>query len=498
MEFKKIDAFFKDKKSVLVILLFSIIIFLIPFSYRNTSFDGLPSGSLPYYHARMAEAFGQGLPLKDDAVYSARTYQINIYDYILFMLTKLIPISRLSFFLPIVFGILSLIFFVQILRQNHAPPSFINIAIILLVTSPLFIFTFTQSNQFSLILFLILLAFMLFYRKKTLFLALPVFAVLSFFGPRILFMVILFLWGYSSYINKEKRFFIIMGMMIALFAAQQFLPCDFGIVDYPVENPYSEFISDLGGIFGIGIMHVSLMLYGFIVFWMHKESSYFTKIVFLILLISIFFVDYSIIFYYNFIISIMGAIALISLTKRKWYSKEMKYVTVLIITCGLLFSTISYMKRISLDYPIPEQAESLYWLRNNMPRGEIFTLKDYGLFVHYLSGNKVIVDEFSSGDSLIVNDMENIYYSRALNTTQDLLERYNVSYLWITEEMKNGTVWHDEDEGLLFLLRNNKTFKQIYNDAPFVEIWEVVWVTRHFKIIDKSNESIEELLAQEI
>jgi hypothetical protein len=39
--------------------------------------------------------------------------------------------------------------------------------------------------------------------------------------------------------------------------------------------------------------------------------------------------------------------------------------------------------------------------------------------------------------------------------------------------MKEGEVWENREEGLLFLLRNNETFKNIYSSKDS-EIWKVI------------------------
>ena len=60
-------------------------------------------------------------------------------------------------------------------------------------------------------------------------------------------------------------------------------------------------------------------------------------------------------------------------------------------------------------------------------------------------------------------DSNVLFYNRSLKETKRLLNKYNVSYIWIDSEMKQGLVWTKEKQGLLFLLRNKETFKNIYN-----------------------------------
>ena len=68
---------------------------------------------------------------------------------------------------------------------------------------------------------------------------------------------------------------------------------------------------------------------------------------------------------------------------------------------------------------------------------------------------------------------EEIFQSRDLKTVVSLLSQNNIRYIFIDEKMKEGLVWKRPDQGMLLLLKNNETFKNIY-DQDNMEIWEVI------------------------
>ena len=70
----------------------------------------------------------------------------------------------------------------------------------------------------------------------------------------------------------------------------------------------------------------------------------------------------------------------------------------------------------------------------------------------------------------ITND---IFYSRNINKTLDLINENNLTYILITKEMKQGQVWTSNDQGLLFLIRYYASFKNIYDDDN-IELWQVL------------------------
>ena len=71
------------------------------------------------------------------------------------------------------------------------------------------------------------------------------------------------------------------------------------------------------------------------------------------------------------------------------------------------------------------------------------------------------------------NDSMTIFNSRNLKTTTQLLDKYNITYIWIDKKMKTGQVWEKENQGLLFLLKNSERFKSVY-DLDEVEIWTYI------------------------
>jgi len=71
----------------------------------------------------------------------------------------------------------------------------------------------------------------------------------------------------------------------------------------------------------------------------------------------------------------------------------------------------------------------------------------------------------------LFNTTDIIFYSRNIDITTSLLNKNNITYIWIDKDMKNQKVWTKPDQGLLFLLENSKIFKKVY-DRDSIEIWK--------------------------
>ena len=152
----------------------------------------------------------------------------------------------------------------------------------------------------------------------------------------------------------------------------------------------------------------------------------------------------------------------------KWESKLIRDLTLLIVVCGLLFSGMSYINRLSLDKPSDEIFEAL----SKIPSSKVvFSDIGYGNWISY-SGKKNVWDSFSNveGFDEIEKDMNKLVESRDYFETKEILDKYEIEFILIDKDLREK--WGGS--GLLYLLRyNEESFKKIYGED--VEVW------RYFK-----------------
>lgn len=234
-----------------------------------------------------------------------------------------------------------------------------------------------------------------------------------------------------------------------------------------------DILSDFGSFYGFSAFFLILALIGSYVLWAKKKEYLVLYIATIILFFSsLYFVFINI--FLNFFFAFFAAIGLTSLMKRKWEYKIIKNATLLLILCGLLFSTSSFINRVIDSEPNNAQVRSLEYLSLFPDQGIIFSHYNNGFLIEYFTNKQVIMDEnldYSQGLNERYNDTITIFYSRDLEHTKTLLDKYNVDYIWIDEKMKSGLVWNKKDQGLLFLFRNEETFNNIYSYQE-VEVWK--------------------------
>lgn len=142
------------------------------------------------------------------------------------------------------------------------------------------------------------------------------------------------------------------------------------------------------------------------------------------------------------------------------------------MVCGFIFSAVSYTNIVSNLGPNPDVVTSLYWLRENVAEDSV-VLAHYsrGFWINYFSERTPTLDSFSSKSNLAI--MDELFQTRDLRKAQIILREFDVNYIWIDSEMRDGLIWTKEKQGLLFLFIDEDNFNKVYANNN-VEIWEYI------------------------
>ena len=239
-------------------------------------------------------------------------------------------------------------------------------------------------------------------------------------------------------------------------------------VSFDAYGVVTEFFSDFGANLGIGIFSFILSIIGFIISWENKKSNFiFYMLIFCLIILILF--DKDMVFFLNILLVYYSASGFRYLMERKWDSEVLKTYLIIIFICGIIFSSGSFIKKISVAGPYQEELASFDSMTK---KGAVFSHYKFGYVIKQLSGHEPLTDysyyiNSENKEKIILS--EKIFMSRDYNEIKSFFDRYDIKYVWINKEMKSGLVWKKEDEGLLLVLESN--FKKIYNYKD-VEIWE--------------------------
>lgn len=315
--------------------------------------------------------------------------------------------------------------------------------------SPAFVYLFNVGERFGIAFLFSLIACYFLLNKNYLYSSINTLLIFLFdiwIGTFIIFISLLyFLLKY----DKKKLFYALVGVA----SASLLVFGDFN----------KDVISDLGAQIGSSVFALVFATFCFLFFWNRKKFLSLYGAALLLFLFSLK-VEFGI-FYFGLFLSILLALCFFELTRIKWESKLVRDLILLIFVCGLLFSGLSYVNRISNEKP----DEDIFNALNRLPDDAVvFSGINYGNWIRY-SGKKSVWNSFMSDKEVeqIEKDLVPILELRDYALAAEALEKYEVDYILLDNELKQK--W--QNSGLLYLMRyNNEEFRFLFEDDG-VEIW---------------------------
>ena len=466
-----------NKVFLYIFIMAVIVLLMVPF-FRMLS--GVMVGEESYYHAQMAgRILREGIPEIEPL--AARPYFFQPYHFVLAGFSLVLGIGAASFMVPFLCGLGSVIFFYKILRRFNFRPRKIFLIMAVYVLSPVFILIFSTSNHHCAALFFVVFGFYLFLKeqKKYFIAAAVLFGLAGLFSIFALAFSLAVLTAYCARKKEHtKRFYVVLGIAVLVLLSYLRLILYFGLPaleHITLKGVLIKYISDIGGILGYGIFNILLALLGLYFIWKKGKITLAYSLFFILVIVSFYFNGMNA--YLSLAFALFAGTGLYGLTRMKWHLKLIKKLTILVLIAGLLFSSISYIGRIDAMQPDEEVIKSLQWLKENSEPGEaVFSHYSKGFWIETVGNRPVVIDSlypYTSEFKTRINDSEKIFESRNLARTKELLDLYKVRYIWIDNEMTAGQVWSKEEEGLLFLFRNEETFDKIYDNEGIL-IYEYI------------------------
>ena len=448
LKFLKLE---KNVNAVIFILIIALLVLLVPHMFRYFYGSGMNN-----YFLSLSENF-----IQEDFVFP---YGL---PFVLGLLSLVLPLNITCIVLGVLLGLGSMYLFYIILKKFKVRLNLRIISCLVLSISPPFLYLFYGCNKYAIPIFLSLLAFYFFISEKKWFIF--SFLLVGLFNMGILFLN-LFLFLLYVLINRKYFKYFLKTLIISLIVfVISYIPTflSFGLPKiFVLDGFFKNFVSDLGGRFGLGIFSILIGGAGLFFSWKEKKKYWLVYLgIFALLLLAIRF-DV-VVLYFNFVLSFLIGIAFVSLVNRNWANKNVKSLMILVFVCGLLFSGLSYVNRIS-DSPSKEFVEGLDFLDG---RSVVFSSYENGLLIKS-EGNEVVLDEeFWNIEDVHERwkDSEKLFRGNNLNEALEIIGKYDIGFVFIDNKMKRE-IWDNKKEGLLFVLENR--FEKVF-DNNVVEIWKV-------------------------
>ncbi len=459
------------KKIVLFFL--CLIVLATPTAIRALK-DTPNAGDWGYLYLRRADGLvNGGFSFYDQLSFSGRSILLDGQSIVLAFFGLFFGLGLAYKILPIFFGLLSFILFYDSLERLKTSNKYFSS--FLLISSPVFIYTFSFFNELFLAVFLGVLIYWLLLREKENYAAVFLFLI-PFFNLTAFFLSCAFLiiWGI-----KRKKILRVAGLALIFWLFYFFIRFK--------SAPYLGYLQadwalifETGHLYGLSIFTLILVFFGFLILWKKKYCYNRIYISILLLLLTSFYTKFGLA-YIIFFLAPIGAVGWANLQRRKWESNEIKRVIVALIIFGLLFSSYSAIKSILVLEPTNELIEALQVLKR-LDEGIVFSDASNGFLINYFAQKKNFADQdfFYAPDAKQRHlDLKELFYSDSNTKIRDLMRKYNVNYILIDKRVREHML--KSNSNLLYFWLEKcpesvpcpRTFSKVYS-TDNVAIWKKI------------------------
>ncbi len=481
------------KRALLIVLALSFIILLLPhmlrFARDNSSLIGYES----YYNAwHSSQADGRFVLVEHNPLgYEGVKDIFDPYQLLLSLVSIFLDIGLVSRLIPFIMGIASALLFYLILPKLELTENKAFLSTLFFISSPIFIYIFSVSSRYSLVVLLNLVGLYAFMRNRRYFyLALVSYMLITFFGvfDSLASCAILLIYTIFNKKNKRRFYIILVSMFVTSFIYYGIIYMNLGLPEH--INGISagflqQFITALGARTGFSIFMLFLVASGVIASWKQKKIYYpLYLFMFLFTLSSIYLGPFANI-YLNFIFSGFAGMTIFTLIRRRWELNIIRNLLLAIILCGIIFSSFSYITQLSVSGPDDDMIFPLLWLGKHTDNADVVLSHPQNSYIIRMFAAKTPFTDMSYnyayydytfGSTLREKTAGRIFHSRYLQNATALLDENNISYIYIDNQMKKGLVWKEDKQEFLFLLRNKENFKRIIK-TDNAEIYQYIGKT---------------------
>jgi len=472
------------KRSILVL---GVILMLLPVTVRLLNHEPLQPGSASYGHARIADIIArQGIPSTDPAM-PERLYVPQAIDLVLAFFMLFLPRTLAALLVPFLLGIATLACLNKAIEQWKLPQNLALGTRLAFVLSPFFVGTFTQAAPAALGVFLLTLLFALLapprdqlsparsvLRLLAITATTAVFATLG-VGPAIVAIAVPLL---ARVFRKQLPAALALSSVAAFivliaFTLPSFLQTE--QADFAKPMPVVHAISDFSGADSLSLFAWLLGGIGLVMLWRHKRRHYAVMIATVLVLAGALVVP-SLLSAAHIVLAVLAGYALAFFAAMHWEFEDIKTLTLLVLVCGLLFSTLAHAMALAHGPPSQEFKSAALAAQKTLPENATaLTLPEDGFAFAYWSGRGVYLDGWAA-QTPNANERwdvaQAVWHAQDIERARPLLLKNGIGALVITQDMRDGKVWDLPGQDLLFLLRNNETFKNAHRSSS-VDIWAV-------------------------
>ncbi len=455
-----------------------LLLLLLPLVVRVLNEQPLVLGNDAYGHLRIAEHIVRaGIPDSDPAM-PERPYTLTLFDALLTLAVQVVG-SAGAILLPFLLGLGTLMCLFGVIVRSRLSSDVALGAQLAFILSPLFVDSFSQATPRALELFLLsLLFFVLLSASRRAWWSIAAVAIASGLATMGLIpaLAAILLPLLLRTVDRRVPQTVLMASLAAFIvlvavAVPTFLQTETPSFARPV--PVAQAISDFGGD-GLSLFAWLLAGIGLIVRWHVKKKYYAVMIASSAVLIAALVLPSALVIA-HVLVALFAGYALAFFATMHWSFDDIRVLTMLVLVCGLLFSTLAHGMALAQGMPNQEMREAAQALQALPRDSRVVTHPEDGFWVAYWSGKRVVLDGWLRATPQ-VNERwaleQAIWHAQDITRLQPILHKHHIGALVITRTMREGSVWDMPEQDVLYLLRNNETFKNAYHSYS-VDSWTI-------------------------
>ena len=332
------------------------------------------------------------------------------------------------------------------------------------ITVPSFLYVFSTSSPYVLMVLLFLLACYL-WSRDFMYSALTLVALLPLFYPSFFLLLVVFAVAflYLGKLDFRSGLFVLFlsSVLLGIFHGFSWLTS----LQYVTFSHISLSFTDLGGSFGFGFFLFFLALIGMYHLWYQRLFFVWISIfVFLWMLAST--VYPLLLIFLSFFVVALAVVGSELILSYRWSSSYLKFWSILLVMCGLFFTLLSFTTSFVSSEPSFTTYKGMLYLQSVEP-GVVFALPEYKDFIFY-SGHTPLSSLSRDEYNFIAY---RLWYGTQFSEVRDLLYEKQIDYIWINDHTRR-VLWHDDLAGLQFHLAHSSLFTLAYEKHD-LHIWRV-------------------------
>ncbi len=451
----------RDKKILIPILVIGLLLGLV--ALRYLSVGPLLVGDEPYRHAWVAQYLREsGLGKVSTGVANDSPEMPSAYDLLLFVSSAALGIPLSNILIPMLLSLISLYLFWRLLGRFGFSDRASLFAMVLFCASPFFLFSSLTGDDGILLMAIQLLFFVLFIDHSAFsFIGAICCSVLATtFGIAHLLLDLVYAIVVCQVQCKGDHKFLIylLGTLLVVGSTLPF----FGFEPKSLligSRPDLSIVSDFGSPLGVSVFVVLLGFFGMMVLF-NRERFAATAVV--LLCLSALFTS-QLIVYFSIALIFCAALFLDYLWKRDWAIPQLRNITLLLLVCGLIFSSVSFGVRWANSAPDKDMVAALVALSTYSDKDSVvFSGVGDGIYISSIASRKVYLDRTIPKDDLRQRQARALYDSYDLGYVKGVFAKEGITHIFIAPQMYQGEVWSRPGVGLSYLVQSNETFKNVY------------------------------------